>query len=179
MTRSNHFKAKVLSVLAASIAVPATLVTAQPYDFKSTEGSWNVFVNEATQGCFMEHESDQGIVMQIGTEAAMVGTGPNDSFGFVAIYIPGERPADVNPEETVVVNIGPNTYAGVASTVERDGYYGGVIVSRDQTLEYDLRERLSMEIASSSGTTVTVNLAALKIGPGLDAVVACQRGITG
>ncbi|MEP1352556.1 MAG: hypothetical protein ABJX32_18695 [Tateyamaria sp.] len=179
MTSPNHFKTRVLSVFAAIVTASTTLVTAQPYDFKSTEGTWNIFVNEATQGCFMEHQSDKGIVMQIGTEAAMLGTGPNDSFGFVAIYVPGERPVDVNPEEVVVVKIGPNTYAGVASTVDRDGYHGGVIVSRDQTLEFDLKERRSMEIISSSGTTVTVNLAALKIEPGLDAVIACQREITG
>ena len=127
----------------------------------------------------MEHESDQGIVMQIGTEAAMLGTGPDDSFGFVAIYVPGERPVDVNPEEVVIINIGPNTYAGVASTVDRDGYHGGVVISRDKTLEFDLKERLSMDIVSSSGAIVVVNLAALKIEPALDAVVACQRATTG
>lgn len=179
MSKPNHLKTTAASAFAACVALSATLATAQPYDFKSTVGPWNVFVNEATQGCFMEHESDQGIVMQIGTEAAMLGTGPNDSFGFVAIYVPGERPVDVNPEEVVVIKIGPNTYAGVASTVDRDGYHGGVVISRDQTLEFDLKERLSMDIVTSSGATVAVNLAALKIEPALDAVVACQRDITG
>lgn len=176
-SRLNKFTAQ--SAIAIGIALIGTVASAQPFQFKETKGSWNIFVNEATQGCFMEHESPQGIVMQIGTEAAMVGSGTHDTFGFLSIYVPGERPVDVNPTEVVVVNIGQNTYLGTAATIERDGYYGGVIISNDPTLEYDLRERLKMEILSSSGTAVLVNLAALKIGDALGAVRSCQKSITG
>lgn len=179
MTRSLFSKLSILTVTAASIALMGTVASAQPFQFKSSQSGWNIFVNEATQGCFMERESAQGIVMQVGTEAAMVGTGLDDTFGFLAIYVPGERPVDVNPTEVVVINIGQNTYFGTAATVTRDGYYGGVVISKDPTLEYDLRERLKMEILSSSGTQVIVNLAALKIGEALGAVRDCQREITG
>jgi len=179
MIRPRLTKFAAHAAFATGIALFGLTASAQPFQFKAKEGGWNIFVNEATQGCFMEHESPQGIVMQIGTEAAMIGSGTHDAFGFLAIYVPGERPVDVNPTEVVVVNIGQNTYLGTAATIQRDGYYGGVIISNDPTLEFDLRERLKMEILSSGGTTVLVNLAALKINDALGAVRSCQKSITG
>ena len=166
-------------VLPAVVALSGTAALAQPFEFKESTGGWNIFVNQATQGCFMERETEQGIVWQIGTEAGMLGAGNDDNFGFMAIYVPGERPADVNPQEVVVVTIGPNTYIGTAATIEREGYYGGMVVSSDATLEFDLRNRLTMEILSSSGARVEVQLARTDIDAALDAVVACQRSITG
>lgn len=175
----HRLKSLVLAATAAGATLCATLAQAQPFEFKSTTGGWNIFVNEATQGCFMERETEQGIVWQIGTEAGMLGVGGTDNFGFMAFYVPGERPVDVNDQEVVIVTIGPNTYFGTTATIERDGYYGGVVVSKDETLEFDLRNRLTMEILVSSGARVEVQLAQSDIDAAMQATRACQAEIAG
>ena len=169
----------ILAAAAVAATTFAASVGAQPFTAKGSAGGWNVFLNEATNGCFIERQTAQDIVMQMGTEAALVEADPDDPLGFMSIWIPGDAPADANPEELVIVEIGPNKYVGVAAQGTREGFHGATVLASGSELGFDLRNRRSMKIFSTSGSEVDIQLNASNIGDALDALVACQQEAMG
>ena len=166
---------KLFISTAAALVAMTGAATAQPFDAKGSAGGWNVFFNQATGGCFIERQTGQDIVMQIGTEAALVEANPDDPMGFLSIWIPGEAPENANPDELVIVEIGPNKYIGIAAQGAREGFHGATVLAAGSELGFDLRNRRSMTIFSTSGAEVQVQLNASNIDAALDALVACQQ----
>lgn len=160
---------------AVALSALASVAGAQPFEAKGTAGGWNVFLNEATGGCFIERQTEQDIVMQIGTEAALVEANPEDPMGFMSIWMPGDAPENANPDELVVVEIGPNKYIGVAATGAREGFHGATVLAAGSELGFDLRNRRSMTIFSTSGREIQVQLNASNLDQALDALVSCQQ----
>ena len=167
-------KILTVAVMALGLAGPAS---AQDIMQKGSAGGWNVFLNSATNGCFIQRETDQGIFMQIGTEAKMVEMTPDDPIGFLSLWIPGEAPANANPSELVIVEIGPNTYLGAAASGTREGFHGATVLAQGSELGFDLRNRRDMKITSTSGTVVEVRLNASDISTALDALADCQDDV--
>lgn len=169
-------KPRLTAAALATFACLATPLAAQPFDAKGDAGGWNIFFNQKTGGCFIERETDQGYVMQIGTEAGMLGEGPSDSYGFFALYVPGEAPEVDSDTPIAVIYIGSNTYIGNAHRVVREGYFGGYFIgSGDTDIATDLRKEKSMRILTANGTTVTVNLNQSNIRRALRAARRCQN----
>ena len=160
-----------------SIAIAASSAGAQQIESKGKAGGWGVFLNGATNGCFIQRETKEGIFMQIGTEAALVEEDPDDPIGFLSLWLPGEAPENANPLELVKVDIGQNTYIGASASGTRQGYYGATVVAKGSTLGFDLRNRRSMSVTSTSGAKVDIQLNASNISDALDALVACQSEV--
>jgi hypothetical protein len=168
---------RTFSPAAFALAVAAGAVHAQQIEPRGSAGGWDVFLNEATMGCFIQRETAEGIFLQIGTEAALVEMNPDDPIGFMSIWIPGSAPEGANPNELVVMEIGPNTYIGAAASGAREGYHGATVVAQGSELGFDLRNRRSMTILSTSGARVEVQLNESDISEALDALVACQSEV--
>ena len=169
---------KRLILLATCAAV--TLVgaaSAQTIQPRGNAGGWGVFLNEATNGCFIQRETAEGIFLQIGTEAALVELTPDDPIGFLSIWIPGAAPENANPAELVVMEIGPNTYFGASASGTRQGYHGATVIAQGSELGFDLRNRRNMTVISSSGARVDIRLNASNISEALDALGACQSSL--
>ena len=158
-------------------AITAGVAQAQSITSRGSAGGWGVFLNETTSGCFIQRETAQGIFLQIGTEAALVELTPDDPIGFMSIWIPGPAPANANPAELVVMEIGPNTYFGSAATGTREGYHGATVIAQGSELGFDLRNRRNMTVISSSGARVDVRLNASNISEALDALIECQSSV--
>ena len=104
------------ALVTGALLIPGALV-AQPFQAQQPAGNWSIFFNEATGGCFMERQFDDGVVMQVGTEAAMLGTGSDLPFGFLALYAP--ELMDVGGEGgTVSFSFGEDMFQGEAVGVE-------------------------------------------------------------
>lgn len=168
---------KVLVVAACAVGFAGGAL-AQDIVPKGEAGGWNVFLNEATQGCFIQRETAEGIFMQIGTEAELVALTPDDPIGFMSIWIPGEAPANANPAELIVVDIGPNSYLGAAATGTREGYHGATVLAQGSELGFDLRNRRAMTITSTSGRIIEIQLNASDISTALDALGDCQSDVS-
>ena len=90
MTRRRSITGVFTSVALTCFAATAAL--AQPYTAMGSQSGWNIFKNEATGGCFMERETSEGIVLQIGSVLTMTGAGDASDYGYLGIYVPGEAP---------------------------------------------------------------------------------------
>ena len=164
--------------LAACLATLVTgAATAQSIEPRGQAGGWRVFLNEATMGCFIQRETAQGIFLQIGTEKQLVDMSPDDPIGFLSVWLPGPAPANANPEELIVMDIGPNTYVGSAIAGERQDFHGATVFAQGSTLGFDLRNRRSMSILSTSGARVEIQLNASNISEALDALIECQSTV--
>lgn len=162
---------------AALFCLSAGVVTAQPFQPKGNVEGWNVFFNEATGGCFMEASQDP-LVVQLGTEAAMLGEGEGESFGFLAVYTTN---ADAVIEQgeiwPIVIEIDGNLFAGEAQGVVREDVRGGFVVSSDPSFAEDLASGSTMNIVTPAGTVVEVSLAGTMSA--MEAVRACQAEMSG
>ena len=167
---------KILTAVVCTLGF-ASAATAQDVVQRGSAGGWNVFLNEATQGCFIQRETAQGIVMQIGTEAALLELRPDDPIGFLSIWIPGEAPADANPAELILVEIGQNKYIGAAASGTREGYFGATVLAQSSQLGFDIRNRRAMKITSTSGRIIEIQLNASNISEALDALGDCQSSV--
>ncbi len=168
---------KYLGLVTVGVALAVGSASAQEIQPRGSAGGWNVFLNEATMGCFIQRETAQGIFLQIGTEAALVEINPDDPIGFMSIWIPGSAPEGANSSELVVVEIGPNTYIGSAATGTREGFYGATVIAQGSALGFDLRNRRAMTIVSSGGARVDIQLNASNLDEALDALQDCQSDV--
>lgn len=127
----------------------------------------------------MERVTDEDVVMQIGTQPSLLGEGDGERFGFLGPYVPGEASEVASDNPLVLVEIGPNTCIGVAHRVEREGYWGGHIVSSDANdLSFDLQNRKMMKIVTANGGVISVDFLRSDIRAGLARVRECQRETT-
>jgi len=161
------------------LAALCSAASAQQIETRGAAGGWNVFFNPATQGCFIQRTTAQDIILQIGTEQAVVEMDPENPVGFMSIWLPGPQPAGVNPEELVTVQLGQNVYIGTASTATREGYHGARVLATGSELGFDLRNRRSMVVNSTSGAEITVDLLQSDVNAALDALVDCQTEVAG
>ena len=168
---------RILTMAAMAIGLSGA-ASAQDIMPKGSAGGWNVFLNGATNGCFIQRETEQGIFLQIGTEAALVELMPDDPIGFLSIWIPGEAPANSDPAELVLVEIGPNSYIGAAARGAREGYHGATVLAQGSELGFDLRNRRAMTITASNGAVVKVQLNASDVSSALDALADCQSEVS-
>lgn len=166
------------TALALALVTTASVATSQPFEPRGSAGGWNVFLNTRTEGCFIERETPQGVVLQIGTERALVEASPDDPIGFLSLWMPGDAPPSANPNELLVVQIGQNQYIGVAASGTRDGFHGATVLASNSELGFDLRNRRTMEIRSSSGREIQIRLNASNIADALDAMMVCQRSVS-
>jgi hypothetical protein len=169
-------KVAMLSAIVSACLI-STAADAQQIQSKGKAGGWGVFFNEATSGCFIQRETDAEIFMQIGTEAALVAENPEDPVGFLSFWIPGTAPENANPLELVKVEIGPNTYFGSLALGTRQGYYGATVLGRGSELGFDLRNRRSLKVTSTSGASAEIQLNASNVSEALDALVKCQADV--
>lgn len=160
---------------AAALLLSATAGISQPFEAKGSSGGWDIFANQRTNGCFMERQTEEGIILQIGSVLAMTEQGGAEDYGYFGIYFPGEAPEVTNDQPLVLVRIGPNTYLGQAQRDVREDYWGGFIVSDGQNdLAFDLQNRKKMEIVTQNGGMAEIDLTRSDISRGVEEVKKCQ-----
>jgi hypothetical protein len=161
----------------AATCLAATLATAQPFEGKGEVGGWNVFFNGATGGCFME-QAQGPLVVQLGTEAAMLGEGEGASFGFLAVYTTNEA-AEIEDGEIwpIVMEIDGDLFGGEAMGVVREDVRGGYVVSRDIGFGDDLANGQTLNIVTPAGAVVEIDLTGTKAA--MQAVRDCQSEMSG
>ena len=146
----------VAAIASLSLISPAL---AQTYELYKQEGGWNVFHNTTTNGCFMERVTDDGFVLQIGSLQSMVSGEGETVGGFMAVYAPGDPPASAGGDPDLALRLGPNVYMAKAHSVQREDRWGGYFVSDgDADLASDLINRREMEIFTSNGSLVKIDI---------------------
>ncbi|MEM0946909.1 MAG: hypothetical protein AAGK37_05855 [Pseudomonadota bacterium] len=161
---------------ALTACVVATSASAQDFEFFEFREGWNIFRSTATGGCFMERQTEEGIVLQVGSLQTMTGAGGADDFGYLGIYIPGEAPENAGGDPLLVLESGPNRYIAEAHSQERQGFWGGFIVSgTGSDLANDLRTRKSMRGITVNGGGFDIDLTRTNINRALDRTAECQN----
>jgi hypothetical protein len=162
---------RTLSLLAAGILLTPAILSAQPFRSFGTAGGWTIFHNEATRGCFMERETPNGIIMQVGTEAAMLGKGSDLPFGFLALYAP-DRMGATGAGGEVRFSLGGVTFRGDAVGVIREGYRGGYVVANNPWFAEEVADQQTMVVHPETSDAVTIDLTGTRAA--MAEVRACQ-----
>jgi hypothetical protein len=164
------FTACAVSVLLVAPAV------SQPYEAMGEVGDWKVFFNEESGGCFVERQTEDGVVMQMGTEAAMLSEDGNN-YGFIAVYVPVLT--EIQPGETrpVRFQLGDTTYGGDAVGAARDGYFGGYAVANSRSFIDDVANLQTMTVNPDTDRSLEIDLTGTKAA--LEALRACQSEKSG
>ena len=167
------YKTGILSTLAAFAAIA---VAAQPFEPKGSTEGWNIFFNEKTKGCFAEHQTPEGAVLQMGTQANMIGV-EGTNFGFLAIYVPAAL--DVAPGEArpVTFEFGDGLFGGTAIGVARDGYSGGYAVADSEGFFEEIAAQQTMTVNPGTERAFEVDLTGTRSA--IEAVRACQAEMGG
>ncbi|NDR55834.1 hypothetical protein FPS10_05255, partial [Pseudoruegeria sp. M32A2M] len=154
------------------VAMPAL---AQPFESKGVVGDWGVFFNAATGGCFVERQTEDGVVMQMGTQADMLGV-EEQNYGFLAVYVP--IPTDIQPDEKrhVQFQLGETVYGGDAVGAERDGYFGGYAVANRAKFIDDIANLQTMTVNPETDRAYDIDLTAPQ--PALEALRALQPAMS-
>ncbi|KAA9008127.1 hypothetical protein [Histidinibacterium aquaticum] len=122
----------------------------------------------------MQRVTEERMILEFGVVTEHDGGGHN--LGFIALFIPGEPPALEADEPFAVVQIGPNTYAGDPNLLERDGYYGGYILSDSEyRIALDITNNEEMTVQTANGTSVLVDLSQSDAYAGLLLAMECQE----
>ena len=162
---------KIITFAAAALALCGTAALAQPFESKGSTQGWNVFYNGTTGGCFMERAVGDHVV-QIGTEAAMLGDGEGETFGFLAVYTKEEVALHDGDMVPIFIDIDGERFGGDAVGVERDGYHGGYVISNSAEFGDAIAAGNTMTVAPDSENATDLSLAGSSAA--LDAVRACQ-----
>jgi len=160
----------ICTALTASLLLAAPALS-QPFEAMGEVGDWKVFFNEASGGCFVERQSEDGVVMQMGTEAAMLSEDGNN-YGFIAVYVP--VPTEIQPGETrpVRFQLGDKTYGGDAVGAAREGYFGGYAVANSPNFIDDVANMQTMTVNLDTDRALEIDLTGTKAA--LEALRACQ-----
>lgn len=59
-------------------------------------------MNKATKGCFMEWVTNEDIIMHISSVLAMTNEGSAEDYGYLAVYLPGQLPEDLDTGQPAV-----------------------------------------------------------------------------
>ena len=163
---------------AALCLAAAPSLHAQPFEPKGAAGGWSVFYNAATGGCFIE-KAQGPLVVQLGTEAGMLGLGADaageggENFGFIAVYTDNpEAEIEHGAIWPVVIEIDGDVFAGEAKGVVRGDVRGGYIVSSDPTFAEDIARGDVMNVVTPAGAVVEIDLTGTMAA--IEALTECQ-----
>lgn len=168
MTKKTSFAA------IASLLLVALPVSAQPYNKWKEVNDWNIFVNEATNGCFMEYGTEDNYVFHIGTTDEMFGRDESERNYFLGFYAPVDSGFAGVQEEEVTFRTGPDAFAGSAYSYQRENHHGWWVRINNPKLVDDLRDRRELTVRSSSGGEKTIDLLELKIDEAFAEMKECQ-----
>lgn len=162
--------------LTAAAALIASVTAASAQDFQNwgSNGGWQIWKSQSTGGCFMERETAEGIVMQIGSVKTMTGQGSDDNYGYLGLYLPGEQPASSGGDPLLVLETGPNRYIAKAHSQQRPGYWGGFIVSgTDTDLASDITNRKEMTGMTADGGGFKIDWTQSNVSQALKRLQTC------
>lgn len=125
----------------------------------------------------MEQVQDP-LVVQLGTEAAMLGEGEGERFGFLAIYTRNED-AVIEQGEVwpVIIEIDGVAFGGDAVGVVREEVRGGYVISNSSNFGDSIANGQTMRVMTPAGAEVDVDLTGTK--KAMEAVRACQAEMMG
>ena len=166
-------KLKYLKATAAAICIASPLV-AQPFEPWREVNEWNIIFNEATSGCFMEHETPEGFVLHIGTTDDMWSGAADDRAYFVGFYAPEDGGFAPTQDVDIEIASGPDSFVGTAHELPRDGYHGWWSYTNNDNLIDDLLTRKTMTVSAEDGGTAFINLFQLGIDDAFAQLVECQ-----
>lgn len=167
---------KLKQLAAASVATMmlAAPLAAQPFNLWLEVNEWKIFVNEATNGCFMEHGTPDDYVFHIGTTEEMFGPEFDRSY-FLGFYAPiNSGFAGIQTEE-VKFTTGPDAFVGQAYSYQRENHHGWWVEINNENLIDDLRTRRELKVTSASGGEAVVDLAELRIDEAFEQLIECQN----
>lgn len=167
-------KLKSLCILATSCFALATPLSAQDYDLWKNVSDWKIFLNEATNGCFMELGTDDDFVVHIGTTEEMFKGTESDRTYFLGLFAPVESGFAEAQTEEVTFKTGPDAFVGEAYSMQRGDHHGWSIQVNNSKLLDDLHNRRALEVTSASGGTVMIDLDEMKTGEAFDQLTECQ-----
>ncbi|MEL6207693.1 MAG: hypothetical protein AAFR47_20610, partial [Pseudomonadota bacterium] len=127
-------------------------------------------------GCFMEGQQGDYVV-QMGTEAAMLGQGDGDIFGFVAVYAPAEIALKDGEMLPIFVSIDGELFGGDVVGVEKQGFHGGYVISNSTEYADALSDGSVMTIAPDTPSATEISLSGTRAA--IDAVRGCQAETAG
>lgn len=154
--------------LCAALALPS-LAAAQPFTSYGEAEGWNIFVNGATNGCFMEQQQGD-LVVQMGTQGGA-------DFAFVAVYAMEELGIVQGDPIEVSFFIDGEEFAGTASGVQRSTSDGGVIEgatikANNPNFGDAIANKQTMTIMGQSGNSTDIDLSGTRAA--IEATRACQ-----
>ena len=161
----------------AAVAVAtllATGATAQPFDRWTEVNNWNIIINEATKGCFMEHQTPEGYVLHIGTTDAMFGRDSSERNYFLGFYAPVDSGFAESNDTSVSFESGPDRFVGTAHEITREGYHGWSVDTNNDNLVDDLNNRNTMTVKAEGGGEALINLFELGIAEAFAEMQECQ-----
>lgn len=165
---------KALFVALAAAVTVATPLSAQPFNLWKEVNEWKIFVNEATDGCFMEYGTPDNYVFHIGTTDEMFGRDESERKYFLGFYAPiNSGFAGIQTEE-VKFTTGPDAFVGDAYSYQRENHHGWWVEVDNDNLIDDLRSRGELRITSASGGAVAINLFELRIDEAFEEMKECQ-----
>ncbi|MDV7142137.1 hypothetical protein R3X27_05520 [Tropicimonas sp. TH_r6] len=124
-------------------------------------------------------EAAQGpYVVQVGTEAARLGAGEDEQFGFLAVYTTDLGPQVVDGElKDVVLEVDGESFVYSRTGVVREGYVGGYVVSNDVIFGQSFSDKHTMLINPGHPGSVAIDLTGTM--KAMDATRACQMEMGG
>jgi len=157
----------------AALVLAAAPLSAQPYNLWKEVNDWKIFVNEATNGCFMERGTPDDHVLHIGTTDEDFGSESDRKF-FLGFYAPINSGFAGTQEDEVTFTSGPDAFVGEAASFQRENHHGWWIKTDNDTLMDDLRTRGELTVRSASGGEAIINLFELRIEDAFEEMVQCQ-----
>lgn len=167
-------KSKAIFAGIGAVMLTASPISAQPYDMWKEVNDWKIFVNEATNGCFMERGTPDDYVFHIGTTDEMFSGAEFDRNYFMGFYAPVDSGFAGVQEEEVTFTSGPDAFVGKAASYQRENHHGWWIEANNDTLMDDLRTRGELTVRSASGGEAIIDLFELRINDAFEEMVECQ-----
>lgn len=155
---------------AAGAAIIATTAAAQDYMAKGEVEGWKIFLNEPNKACFAETTTEEGLIMQIGSD----GSG---EMAFVSLYTTADAPIHDGEKREVTIEVDGERFAGMAEGDVREGYTGGYFYANNPLLGFDLAAAQTMVVNPDGPNTYNVDLTGSAAA--IDAVRACQMEANG
>ena len=163
---------------AAVLALAAPIATAQPFEqWKVTGKGWNVQTNKANDSCFAEFVTNEGIVMQLGTEPKFMQPGMERYFGRLSLYLPNQI-VEEGASAPVEVELGNKRYISQAHAVQREGYGGGFFLGDDVDFASSIRNEKEM-IILAPGAKITAQIGEMGMPAALRELRDCQLAAGG
>lgn len=158
-------KSLLLGALAAGATAGAALAADGPYVPLGDVQGWHLFINDADQACFMETETDTGLVVQMGS-------GNDTDKGYLAVFTKDKAEIANDKTHEITFQLGPDTFTGKAEMTTRDGYSGGYLLGNNPLLVYDLANADTLVVNPGGKNQFEVSLKGSKAA--LEAVAVCQ-----